>query len=235
MAADTRDCEQCGTSFVPRREHARFCSPCCRAAWNREHTGDLKAGTSALQWSITAMSDTTQRLSRIAAWDRPRAFAVIGGAVWWVTIVDATLVRHHLDAYDAVMAGQNPAQRQLIEGTLAGLRFVRNRIGDEADLAEFIEPGDSGPDSAEEGITGWTWKPVPEPKLAPLSPRGRSWEIARYQAYQAQLAGHTIGETFARAAAFLQLAAADAPSLTDLSAHAPHPEGRYPPGRPPIR
>ena len=64
MVADTRDCEQCGTSFVPRREHARFCSPRCRAAWNREHAGDLKAGTSALAWSITAMSDTTQRLTQ---------------------------------------------------------------------------------------------------------------------------------------------------------------------------
>src|SRR2546421_411916 len=107
----------CGTSLVPRREHARFCSASCRAAWNREHTGDLKAGTSALQWSITAMSDTTERLPRMAAWDRPRAFAVIGEAVWWVTIVDATLVRHHPDAYDAVMAGQPPGQRELIDGT----------------------------------------------------------------------------------------------------------------------
>ena len=61
---------------------------------------------------------------------------------------------------------------------------------------------------------------MPEPKLAPLSPRGRSWEMARYQAYQAQLAGHTIGETFTQTAAFLKLAAADAPSLTDPSAHA---------------
>ena len=220
MVADTRECEQCGTSFVPRREHARFCSPTCRAAWNREHTGDLQAGISALQWSITAMSDTTQRLTQVAAEHPPRAFAVIGEAVWWVTIVDATLVRHHLDAYHAVMAGQNPGQRELIEGTLAGLRFVRNQIGDEAGLAEFIEPGDCGPDPGEEGITGWAWKPVPEPKLASLSPRGRSWEIARYKAYQTQLAGHTIGATFARAAAFLKLAAADAPSLTDVSAHA---------------
>jgi hypothetical protein len=220
VVADTRDCEQCGTSFALRREHARFCSPSCRAAWNREHAGDLKAGTSALQWSITAMSDTAGRLCQVTAWDRPRAFAVIGEAVWWVTIVDATLVRHHLDAYDVVMARQAPAERQLIEETLAGLRFVRNRIGDEADLAEFIDPGDSGPDSGEEAITGWTWKPVPKPKLAPLSPRGRSWVIARYQAYQAQLAGHTIGETFTRTTAFLQLAAADAPALTDPSAHA---------------
>jgi hypothetical protein len=220
VVAEARDCEQCGTSFVPRREHARFCSPSCRSAWNRAHAGDLKAGTSALRWSITAMSDTAQRLSHVAAWDRARAFAAIGEAVWWVTIVDATLVRHHLDAYDDAMAGQTPAGRQLVEQTLAGLRFVRNRIGDEADLAEFIEPGEPGPDAGIGDITGWTWKPVPEPKLASLSPRGRSWEMSRYQAYQAQLAGHTIGETFARAAAFLELATADTPSLTDPSAHA---------------
>ena len=142
MVAETRPCEQCGTSFVPRREHARFCSPSCRAAWNHEHTGDLKAGTSALLWSITAMSDATRRLSRVTAWNQARAFAVISEAVWWVTIVDATLVRHHLEAYDAVIAGQAPAERELVEGTLAGLRFVRNRIGDEADLADFIEPSE---------------------------------------------------------------------------------------------
>jgi hypothetical protein len=44
VVADIRDCEQCGTRFVPRREHARFCSAGCRAAWNHEHMGDLKAG-----------------------------------------------------------------------------------------------------------------------------------------------------------------------------------------------
>jgi hypothetical protein len=209
--ADIRNCEQCGTSFVPRREHARFCSARCRAAWNREHTGDLKAGASALAWSVTAMSDTTGRLPRVRAWDRPRAFAVIGEAVWWVTIVDATLVRHHPDVYDSVMARQPPAERRLIEGTLTGLRFLRNRIGDEADLGEFIEPGEAGQGAGERRITGWTWKPVPEPALTSLPPRGQAWEMTRYRGYQAHLAGHTIGETFGRVAAFLKLAAANAP------------------------
>jgi hypothetical protein len=209
--ADIRACEQCGTSFVPRREHARFCSARCRTAWNREHTGDLKAGASALVWSVTAMSDTTGRLPRVRAWDRPRAFAAIGEAVWWVTIVDATLVRHHPDAYDGVLAGQSPEERQLVEETLTGLRFVRNRIGDEADLAEFIEPGESGPGAERGRITGWTWRSVPEPPLVSLPPRGQAWEMTRYQGYQAHLAGHTIGETFGPAAAFLKLAAANAP------------------------
>jgi hypothetical protein len=137
---------------------------------DRAHTVKAFAATHALRWSITAMSDTAQRLSQVAAWDRARAFAAIGEAVWWVTIVDATLVRHHLTAYDDAMAGQTLAGRQLVEQTLAGLRFVRNRIGDEADLAEFIEPGESGPDTSEGGVTGWIWKPAPEPKLASLSP-----------------------------------------------------------------
>jgi hypothetical protein len=147
---------------------------------------------------------------------------VIGEAVWWVTIVDATLVRHHPDAYDSVIIGQTPAQGQLVEGALAGLRFVRNRIGDGADLAEFIEPGEFGPDTGEGHITDWTWKQVPEPAMASFAPRGQAWETTRYQAYQAQLVGHVIGETFGRAAEFLKLAAANGPFVTDASAHASH-------------
>ena len=201
--------------FVPRREHARFCSARCRVAWNREHMGDPEAGASALSWSITAMSDTIERLPRVRVWDRPRAFAVIGEAVWLVTIVDATLVRYHPQAYDGVLAGQAPAQRQLTEGTLAGLRFVRNRIGEEADLAEFIDPGEPGPGAGERRITEWVWKPVPEPALVSPSPRGQAWEMTRYRAYQADLAGHTLGEVFGRAATFLKQAAANAHSITD--------------------
>jgi hypothetical protein len=44
--------------------------------------------------------------------------------------------------------------------------------------------------------------------MAPVG--GRAWEMTRYQAYEAQLAGHSIGETFGRAAAFLKLASAQA-------------------------
>jgi len=207
---------------VPRREHARFCSPACRATWNREHVRDLKAGTSALAWSITAMNDTTQRLSQLTAWQQERALTAIAEAVWWVTMVDATMVRHHLDAYDGIMDGQAPAERQLTEGTLAGLRFVRNQIGDEADLAEFVALSETEPGPGNGHITGWTWRPVPEPKLTALAPRGQAWEMTRYQAYQAQLAGRTIGETFTQAAAFLQQAVADTPALQTADAHTAH-------------
>lgn len=173
--------------------------------------GDPVTEVSALVWSITAMSDTTQRLARVRAADRPRTFTLISEAVWWVTIVDATLVRHYSEAYDGVMAGRTPAERQLVEGTLAGLRFVRNQIGDEADLGEFIERDQAGQAAGKGGSTDWKWQSIPAPVLASLPPRGRDWEMRRYQAYQGHLAGHTIRETFRSAAEFLTLAAASAP------------------------
>jgi hypothetical protein len=136
--------------------------------------------------------------------DQARGFEMISDAVWRVTLVDATLVRYHPRAYEAVMRAQGPAARRTVEQTLAGLRFVRNRMGYHDDPAEFIEPGHGGP-----GIAAWRWRSLPEPALASLPPRGRAWEITRYRAYQAQLAGHTIGETFGRAAVFLKLASAN--------------------------
>src|ERR1700735_5133620 len=114
---DTRTCEHCGAMFAPRREHARFCSARCRVAWNRENKRDPAAGVSALNWSVTAMRDATQRLGRVRGVSRPRAFAVIGEAVWWVTIVDGTLVRHHPAAYDWVMAARPPAPSRPIGET----------------------------------------------------------------------------------------------------------------------
>jgi hypothetical protein len=217
--ADTRICEQCGTVFVPRREHARFCSARCRVAWNREKLGNPAAEVNALQWSVTAMSDATGRIPRLGASD-PRGLTVIGDAVWWVTIVDATLVRHHPDAYDGVMVGQIRAERSLIEGVLAGLRFVRNRIGLDVDLADLVDPGASRGGPGDGHITAWTWTSVPEPDLSSLSPRGQAWERTRYHAYQNHLAGYSIGETFGRAAAFLKLTAAKAALDSETSAHA---------------
>jgi anti-sigma B factor antagonist len=214
---DGRSCEQCGAVFVPEREHARFCSPGCRAVWNRDHMGDPAVDASALAWSVTAMSEATGRLPVVKVWDQPQARAAIGEAVWWITMVDATLVRHHPEVYDAVMAAQAPAERALIEQTLAGLRFVRNRIGRDAGLAQVIHAG--GPGAVNRRITGWRWKRVPKPALALLPASRQAWEMARYRAYQAHLAGHTIGETFGRAVAFLSLTGANAASITVAREH----------------
>ena len=212
-AADSRGCELCGAVFVPQREHARFCSVDCRAAWNRDHVGDPAVDASALAWSVAAMSEATARLPAVRVWDQTQARAAIGEAVWWITMVDATLVRHHPGVYDAAMATQAPAERALIEQTLAGLRFVRNRMGRDAGLAEVIDTVGAGADNRR--ITGWRWKRVPEPALASLAPRRQAWEMARYRAYQAHLVGHTIAQTFEPPVTFLTLTGANAAPFTN--------------------
>jgi hypothetical protein len=192
--------------FTPRREHARFCSARCRVAWNQAHAGDAEAGANALDWSITAMRDAVQRLACDQGLDHAQGFAVISDAVWWVTLVDATLVRYHHQAYESAMESQAPARRGAIEGTFAGLRFARNQMGYHLDPADFIQPDERHPGPAHSDVTSWRWRSLPEPDLGSLPHRGRSWEMTRYRAYQTQLADHTIGETFGWAAAFLNLA-----------------------------
>jgi len=207
---ETRNCEQCRAVFIPRREHARFCSGSCRDSWNLQRGGDMRTGASTLNWTVAAMRDVTGSLAATGAHDRPHAFEAISEAVWWVTMVDATLNRHHLTACDNVIQAQPAAERQLIEGTLSGLRFVRNQMGYHVEPADFIEPAPGHPGGADGPVTAWSWRSLPEPAFAWLPPGGRAWEMTRYQAYEAQLAGHSIGETFARAAAFLKLASARA-------------------------
>ena len=204
VVTDTRNCEQCGALFAPRREHARFCSARCRVAWNRLNASDPPVEGGALDWTITAMRETIDRLLRARGWDQPQAFAAISEAVWWVTMVDATLVRYHPDAYDGVLAAHDEAERLGIEGTFGGLRFVRNQMGYYLDHADFIQPGRGGPGAR--AVAAWSWRSLPEPGLDSLPARGQEWEMTRYQEYQARLAGQPIGDTFRRAAAFLRRA-----------------------------
>lgn len=203
--ADTRSCEQCGTSFVPMREHARFCSAGCRVAWNRQAENDQAAEECALGWSGAAMREATQRLLLDQVPGNQHGYVLISESVWWVTIVDATLVRYHPDSYDALLAAQPAAAQPLIEGTLSGLRFVRNQMGYYTDHAEFIQLPD-GLDGRRGPVSGWTWRPLPAPEVASLSPLRQQWEMARYRGYQAHLADRTMGEVFGRAASFLTLA-----------------------------
>jgi len=201
---DVRDCEQCGTRFTPRREHARFCSARCRVAWNRAERAHQAADESALAWAIAAMAEAVARLPRIGALDRPRAFAVISEAVWWVTIVDANLVRYHPDVYDRELAGRTAGERALIEETLGGLRFVRNQVGNDIDRAHFIEPG-AATDSGR--AQDWIWTRLPEPSGDSVSPRSLAWEIDRFRAYESRLAGRAVVTTFSCAASFLKVIA----------------------------
>ena len=200
--------------FAPRREHARFCSARCRVAWNRRHASGNPADTGALDWAVVAMRDTTSRLLRSGGSDRADGFAVISEAVWWVTMVDATLVRYRPDIYGSLLAGQDPVRRRMTEDMFGGLRFVRNRMGYDADHADFVQPLDPGPGAAAPPLAAWTWRPISAPELPSLTERGREWELTRYRAYQAELAGRPVGETFTQATAFLRLVAEGSLSRT---------------------
>lgn len=169
-------------------------------AWNREHAGVAAAPAAAIDWSVTAMAEAAGRFTAAAAWDLRRTAAAVGETVWWVTLVDATLVRYHPQAYENALASKTVRRRKL-EQTLEGLRYVRNQLGRAAESTGFISP-------ASDGGGGWTWRPLPPPDLGDLTPRGQEWELSRYRAYQTRLAGRDIARTFARCADFLALAAA---------------------------
>jgi hypothetical protein len=200
--AGVRNCEHCGAVFESRSEHARFCSSRCRLAWSRLHPGAQPDGDAALGWSVTAMDDAAQRLRKAGPTDLPGALALISEVVWWVTLVDATLIRRHPAAYDRALACLDPAERRKIEGTLTGLHFVRNWMGYRVEPADFIQPqqGSFGGDAAP---AMWTWNPVPAPVSTTLPPVARTRETTPYLHYRAHLAGQPAGETITRATTFL--------------------------------
>jgi hypothetical protein len=169
-------------------------------AWNREHAGVAAAPAVAIDWSVTAMTEAAGRLAVAGGWELPRLAAAVGEAVWWVTLVDATLVRYHPREYEKALAGKD-VRRRKTEEALEGLRYVRNQLGRSADPAGFVCPAPGGDGAA------WTWRPLPEPQLDEHAPRARRWELSRHRAYQARLAGRDIARTFARCADFLAGAA----------------------------
>jgi hypothetical protein len=199
---DLRNCEQCGAEFEPRREHARFCSALCRITWNRENARGQLTGDTPLSWSVSALEDIADRLCKAESMNLPEALGVITEAVWWVTLVDATMIRYHHDAYDQALADLDPAQRKITEGTFTGLRFVRNSIGSFVDPADFIQPqhDNLGGDAP---VAAWTWRQTPAPVTGMLPQRATTWETSRYLHYRAYLADRPIGETINRATRFL--------------------------------
>jgi hypothetical protein len=199
---DFRACVQCGTRFEPRREHARFCSSQCRVTWNREHAIGQLNGDTPLDWSIMALEDTAGRLVKASGVSPAEALALVSEAVWWVTLVDATMVRYHPGDYDHALTRLDPAARRVTEGTFSGLRFVRNWMGYHLDPADFVEPGRDG-DTGDTPVATWTWRPIPAPDCASMPPRGRSWETTRHQHYRMYLADQSVGETITRTTTFL--------------------------------
>jgi hypothetical protein len=166
--------------------------------WNAEHDGPGTAPLAAIDWSVTAMTEVVERFEWARNWERTRAAAAVSETVWWITLVDATLVRYHRRDYENALTAQSPERRRKIEETLAGLRFVRNRIGRSVDPEEFIRrPHDHG-------APAWVWTSQHEPPVKDLPADSRDWEMNRYRSYQSRLAGRDIVSAFARCAEFLE-------------------------------
>jgi hypothetical protein len=155
--------------------------------------GGPAAGDGALEWSVAAMTDALRRLAGAGA-DEPRAVASATEAVWWVTAVDAAMSRHHPGAHGRALAALNPAARRAIEGSIAGLRFIRGQLGYCADPGDFIQPARGADPVAE-----WMWSGVPPP--APQ--RGSARDVSPYREYRDQLAGRPVAEVLGRVAGFL--------------------------------
>ena len=153
------------------------------------------------------MTEAADRLTHAATQDLLKMAAAVSEAVWWVTIVDATMVRYEGDSYDTVLDGLPGEEALRIEETLAGLRYVRNQAGINIDPAEFIRSAPGGT---------WTWNPLPEPCLESLSPRGQEWEMGRYRAYQSRLAGHDVAAAFELTAGFLTKTAWTEPPVSSV-------------------
>lgn len=150
---------------------------------------------SALAWSVTAMSDALSRLAAASAASLPQAVAAATEAAWWVTVVDAAMTRHHPAAYGRALAALDPAARKAIEGSLAGLRFIRSQLGYSADPADFIQP----PPAPGSGAVQWTWSTI----ALPPPPRGKAREASPYREYRTQLAGRPVTQILEQAAGFL--------------------------------
>ena len=174
-------------------------------AWNRDHLTDAVAEERALEWSLAGMHDVIEWLAGHQPADEATAFEAVGEAVWWVTIIDARLIRQYMDLYDAVLAAHPQVQHPVIEGTLTGLRYVRNQLGEDHRPGRFIEPPAPGA-PAETVTAAWRWVQLPEPGLTELLVHGQPWELTRYQAYEQWLAGNSVGQVFQRAGDFLNLA-----------------------------
>ena len=163
-------------------------------AWNRGDARQATVSLAALDWSVNAMTEVTERLAQRSAKAGSAVAIAVSDATWWVTLVDATLVRYHPGSYDTTLHSLPADEREEIEQTLAGLRFVRNQMGVHLDPAAFL--------------ADLTWNSLPEPDTRELTPRGQDWERSRYRAYQEWLAGRPVTRAFTLAARFLQLVAA---------------------------
>jgi hypothetical protein len=164
--------------------------------------GAQVTAAAGLRWSVSAMNGSIGRLYKATGTDLPEALAIVTEAVWWVTLVEASIQRSSQAAYNHTLLSLGSADRRATEGTFIGLRFIRNWLGAHADPANFIQP-EHDDDGSEAPVAAWTWTLLPTPELGTVSPRDRHADAVRYRDYCTYLARKPIGETMTSAVTFL--------------------------------
>ncbi len=142
------------------------------------------------------MSAATDRVNRVQAPSLAEAFAAIGEALWWITVVDENVRTRYGKAYSRATRATSPNPTE----TMRGVRSARNRMCHEVEVVDFIAPIGSRPDRGDGRISAWAWQSVPPPRSRAAR------DIAGRRAYEAALVGQNIVHTFGLATGFLQLA-----------------------------
>ena len=155
--ADAREHAQPGTVPWPRDDRG---TP--RSRGQDSAGGPRQAADGTLAWSLTATSEALRRLAAASAADVPQAVAAATEAVWWVTLADAAMTRCHPGAYGTALAALDPAARRAVEGSFAGLRFIRGQLGYHADPGDFIQP-QAAPGSGSTPPSAWAWASLTPP------------------------------------------------------------------------
>lgn len=156
----------------------------------------------ALDWSILAMCKATERINKVSATDPSCGFAAIGEAVWWITIVRDSMRNTDRARFDAVLRKTTPDPTDM----LLGLRSVRNRIGHEVDLVDFVKPVASRPDPGDGNITAWCWQDVDKPSRGNMTEKQYNYAMKTYQAYKRMIVPQegNVVHTFSSAINFLK-------------------------------
>jgi hypothetical protein len=142
----------------------------------------------AVDYTIRAMQRASLRIGQAAFGDD--AYAAIGETVWWITILDKAV--EDLPNYRSVIAQGGP-----IENTVRGLRSVRNRIGHELAINDYVDLEHMHKRDDGSVLAYGTWRTVPPPTDT------RKWALKNHEAYVKALVGNPVWDSCNMAAYYL--------------------------------
>jgi hypothetical protein len=190
-------CDASGTASAEGTGRQRTGKTRCAPAWQAIECAFMLVANSVepgdgLSWSMQAIQDAMDRPNKIAATDLPRAFAAIGETLWWIIILDGTLRDRYRLQYDRAISLTSPNPTDYLNG----LRSVRNRIGHEAPLVDFLDPLAAREWSADGRVTARAWKAIEPPARRLRSAKDHERDLQLHAAYSTSLVGQNIWQSF---------------------------------------